>query len=72
MKGSGLVIDAKTVIEKALIDNNIKKKDFYKQVGYNTQQQLTNKLKANSFKLNEFEEWIDLLGLELKIVKKGE
>lgn len=66
------MIDAKTVIEKALIDNNIKKKDFYKQVGYNTQQQLTNKLKANSFKLNEFEEWIDLLGLELKIVKKGE
>lgn len=66
------MINAKTEIEKALLESNIRKKDFYKMVGYSTQQQLTNKLKANSFNLNEFEKWLDMLGKEIKIVKKGE
>lgn len=70
MKGDDVLINAKTEIEKALLEAGVKKKDFYKMVGYSTQQQLTNKLRTNSFGLEEFERWLGMLGKELKIVKK--
>lgn len=66
------MINARKEIETALLDAGVRKKDFYKMVGYNTQQQLTNKLRSNSFSLEEFERWINMLGKEIKIVNKGE
>lgn len=60
---------AETIIKHILIEENIKMKDLAKMMN-TSPQNLSQRIKRDSFKYEELEEIAELLGYEIRWVKK--